>query len=557
MKKMLSFLMVCIMVLSIAGCGEKTEMDVVVDNGATATEATETSAEDTQDAVNEELDPYAPIEGKAYEIQMTKYKKEPSPDDAVMLKFYEDKFGVDINLWNLDQNKYVELLNLRIAGGEIPDMMYLSGQAGIEQNLYEQGVLLPLDREVLDKYAPNMMAMLDKLKPGWEEYCTAADGTLIKLPDFPEQPNEQAIIWRGDWLEAVGITEVPRTLEEFETALYAFTNDDPDGNGKDDTYGASLMVLQSVFGAYGAMPYWSFGYEKSFGNVWQKNDAGQLEYAGIQPKMKEALTLLNKWYEDGVLDPEFVTGENQGGYWANSHPFFYGRIGFTGHGAIYHWMPPTSDADLGGANYKELMNIDPAIAESLVYGEPPIGPYGDKGVSGESYVSNNKGTAFSSLLADEPDKFGKLLQVLDWQYASYENYLTARYGIEGEHYTKQDVTGFDGNPYTIINITEEGQNADAYFLNGMKAFPAYFEEEGSNPSLEWKLVHNIGEEVYTNDLNSALPSETMYGAELEKLTSETYYQIITGEKPIDYFDEYVETWKSSGGDIFYEEANAK
>ena len=37
-------------------------------------------------------------------------------------------------------------------------------------------------------------------------------------------------------------------------------------------------------------------------------------------------------------------------------------------------------------------------------------------------------------------------------------------------------------------------------------------------------------------------------ATLEKLEDETFLQIILGEKPIDEFDNFVEQWKSLGGD---------
>ena len=39
---------------------------------------------------------------------------------------------------------------------------------------------------------------------------------------------------RQDWLDAVG-KEVPTIIDEFYDVLVAFTKNDPDGNGKDDT----------------------------------------------------------------------------------------------------------------------------------------------------------------------------------------------------------------------------------------------------------------------------------------------------------------------------------
>lgn len=59
-----------------------------------------------------------------------------------------------------------------------------------------------------------------------------------------------------------------------------------------------------VYGAFGFLP-----------DRWTEKD-GKLVYGAVQPEIKEALTLLNKRYKDGVIDPEFITGENNGGYWA-------------------------------------------------------------------------------------------------------------------------------------------------------------------------------------------------------------------------------------------------
>ncbi|MNW22342.1 hypothetical protein D3C71_2237620 [compost metagenome] len=38
------------------------------------------------------------------------------------------------------------------------------------------------------------------------------------------------------------------------------------------------------------------------------------------------------------------------------------------------------------------------------------------------------------------------------------------------------------------------------------------------------------------------------GALLSKLESEAYLKIIYGEKPVEYFDDFVKEWKASGGD---------
>ena len=39
------------------------------------------------------------------------------------------------------------------------------------------------------------------------------------------------------------------------------------------------------------------------------------------------------------------------------------------------------------------------------------------------------------------------------------------------------------------------------------------------------------------------------------MVSETYIAIITGDKPISYFDEFVDKWRKAGGDTLEKEAN--
>ena len=53
-----------------------------------------------------------------------------------------------------------------------------------------------------------------------------------------------------------------------------------------------------------------------------------------------------------------------------------------------------------------------------------------------------------------------------------------------------------------------------------------------------------------------LPSDTRYKAEGDKLLDEGFHQIITGQRPIGYFEELVSQWNAIGGSQLTEEANA-
>ena len=52
---------------------------------------------------------------------------------------------------------------------------------------------------------------------------------------------------RQDWMEKLNLEE-PKTLDDFYNVFKAFKEQDPDGNGKDDTYGLSTAGLYDIQG---------------------------------------------------------------------------------------------------------------------------------------------------------------------------------------------------------------------------------------------------------------------------------------------------------------------
>ena len=60
---------------------------------------------------------------------------------------------------------------------------------------------------------------------------------------------------------------------------------------------------------------------------------------------------------------------------------------------------------------------------------------------------------------------------------------------------------------------------------------------------------------YENCIFGPLPSNSMYATECNKILNEGYIAIITGEQPIDYFDDMVAQWYAAGGEVLTQEAN--
>ena len=360
-----------------------------------------------------------------------------------------------------------------------------------------------------------------------------------------------ASVWRDDWLKNVGITKIPETLEEFEEAFYKFRNEDPDGNGKKDTYAISDKgIFNSIFGAFGYLPH----VMNSTDAMWREKD-GKLAYAGIQPEMKEALALLAKWYKDGIIDPEFLTGENTGGHWSNSQAFLNGRIGYTANGVYYHVIPPVAEEDAGSAFYKDFKSIAGPDATYAI-GKPPKGDSEIYGNFGGGTCSMG-GIVFGKQLEEDEEKLNKILEIINTINTDKELYNISVYGFEGEHWDKSE-SGLIISKEGVASSAERAKigAANIFSLGGLypKEWRTSDVDGITKKKYEW-AEQNTGYAMIENDLVVDLDEISQYSSLLDKMREEAYIEIITGEKPVEYFDEFVGEFLENGGQKMIDAAN--
>lgn len=106
---------------------------------------------------------------------------------------------------------------------------------------------------------------------------------------------------RQDWMEKLNLEE-PKTLDDYYNVFKAFKEQDPDGNGVDDTYGlatAGLYDIQPFLSAAGVKYKYVF------------DDEGKRTIPIASEKSVPVLEWLGKLYDEGLLDPNFAT--NGGG----------------------------------------------------------------------------------------------------------------------------------------------------------------------------------------------------------------------------------------------------
>jgi len=486
-----------------------------------------------------------------FNISWTMHQNLPVPEDAEMIRYVEQKYDVDLDIWNLENNRYESLLDLKLAQEGAPDLLRIRQPQDLLK-VQQQGLLAEIPEETLERYAPNLMAAIRKYAPDYADQGRI-DGSIYGIPVVnPTNAYRIPVVYRQDWLDKLGL-DVPDTLEEFEQVIYAFANEDPDRNGIKDTYGLSLEGMNAVFGAFGQVVFAD--------QLYFSDKHGQLVIGALEPEMKEALGYLRKWYADGVIDPEFITGENKGGYKHLSHSFINGRIGMTSMGNYYHWIDDgdyqawTVDARGGSVetpveatyNVKELKAKNPDARVS--FGRPFSGPDGKRG--SKAYDMLMSFTAIGANATKEPGKLEKILQILDDVSANPDETerATLKNGIIGKHWnwagpTREDV------------VTLPPYDKYANYLNTIGAnigmTVPYTPTERRE---QWAATLHLDQDGIYNALEVSTPSLVRNSEELIALRNRAYISFITGERPLAEFDDFVQEFLDAGGAEVLAEAN--
>ncbi len=513
-------------------------------------------------------------------ISVASYMFAPfDPDKDIVVKEAEkilkEKYGYDVtfDIQYIEYQQYQEILNTRIAGKTAPDV-FISMSSSNMDNLYEQGAIAEFDVDFFAQNAPNLYAFMNNggyhgrlanfVDMFWD-YSTVANGKMITVAGMTEagaMPYKN-LVYRGDWLDKLGVDPeaLPMTVEDFMALMYRFADEDPNGNGVKDTYGFSTTVIEALFGAYGSYTAISAGFSTnpSWGPHWFVGDDGKVICSDILPGNKDVLAILQKAYADGVLDPEFITGENTGGYWAISQGFINGLYGVSALASIGHYRYPEVMGDDGGRCAQEYYAVNGADS-TFYYGPWPAGPNGDYGWRLGYAVGIGENMLYNASLNDDPEKLAAIFAILDIFFTDDELALLTACGVEGVTFEYTDA-----GSVVMLKTNEELNECGVAVLRGLYGgggnYNEMIQELGfyNNPDiknrLEWAAKPQYDSYLLTV-VPVALPSQSTYASELLAFRDETWISIIKGDLPVDYYDEYVQGWLDLGGQVLTDEANA-
>ena len=375
--------------------------------------------------------------------------------DSIWQKI-EEKANVSLKIEGTTHNSdyYTTLnpiINTGVGTDDIPDVIFtVPGTANIGDaygKWVEQDLFYNIDDLLAEK--PGEYPYIEALLTG-KQYrnITYGEGAHTLIP-YITSNSGWGIYYRTDWLINVGyyttdengnkIAKTPKTIDEFAEVLKLFTENDPDKDNKNDTYGMSpygdTFYLNPLYHAFGVTP----DYDLDANN--------KATYMYLQPEFKNFLSWFNQMYSNGYIDPQFAANKDN----MDREKFFEGTTGILITNAEQHvtWIADAFE----NSNGKGL----------LTFGDAPVGTktLGKEGASGFSDWGGWWGGY--SILKDCKDPHAAL-RLFDYLY-SPEGSALRSYGIENIHYTIVDneiVPSVDGRNEEPDNTFNNNKDADGY-----------------------------------------------------------------------------------------------
>jgi len=475
-------------------------------------------------------------EGKMHDISFMSYAYVRFPEpESPGVEAIRQKFKANVQSQYILASDFNTKLSVVMASGAMPDVVHIMSADANYIKWAREGAFLPLD-DYIDQYETF------KLVPDavWDQF--RVDGKIYSIPMY-SPTYVQSITIRQDWLDRLGL-KVPTNYEELLQAAIAFTHDDPDGNGKDDTYGFAMAEKNSPEFSGGA--YWS--------SAWYHKDAeGNYIPGMIGPGRREVVETLAKAYAEGAVTKDFAVLN-----WAQANQEFY-----SGKAGIFIGIPNGMEEGY----YMGLLEINPeAVVTSIPYFVAPDGSQGS--LLNQGYFGL---TTLSSALADDPEKVEKILTMLDYS----RTFIPPEERTpDNEHYDW--LMGGVGVGYDMVDgrpVVREGAESIApvgYMFAREEWRPwapsneanQYSQMVYKDPKMQAFIAKIEAMEKEYNKTPYADPSRGVYsetwaqqGLELTNYLNGEITKMISGHRPVSEWDQMVQEWKDRGGADYIKEIN--
>ncbi|MBQ6886040.1 MAG: extracellular solute-binding protein [Lachnospiraceae bacterium] len=518
-RKLILSLLVGVMTLNLmtaCGNGNSATTDVnkeVVDNQAASGIETEQISNELIDVLNQE---------ETLKLAIVTMQGYTTPDSETE-KWMEERYNLDVEVialpgWS-DGTAKISLL----MGDETqrPDIIWWWNMESDFAQWVDAGLLVDVS-PYMEKYTV-MRDYYNSIDPGVLFYAASDDGSIYRIPGDVAEPACETLWIRQDWLDNLGL-KVPTTLDELEDVLYAFTFDDPDGNGIDDTYGLGGDGYD-----YRSFWPWIQGSGDGLGRMELiRKDDGSYVHGAATEDCKIWLGRVAKLYADGVITSNIVTDTDRGEQMANG-----------GYGVTYDFIDLNNPSN---ATMQSFYSTNPDakwVAIDMVAG--------DNGTPQDDPCSVSAWCYFGiTNVCKDPERAYAIWDDM----AKPENYLRRRFGVEGRDY----VDNGDGT-YEIIHSGDGAENTEQNL--GIKLFQDLFSRKDeyniSNTAETTALFERAKDDsriAYSHTIERRNP--TLYkvnnelGTDIGDIVKEYSWSVISGNRSLEEWDTYIADLEAAG-----------
>jgi len=304
-KKFFSLGLGGLLAFSMVGCGSSSSSTSASPEASTEATPAASSEAPAESAATDEV-----VKPEKISMMVNGTFCDVASGQADVVNKYKELTGIDLEITTIDHNSYNDQLALAFASGDVADVVILSA-------------------EYYAAYATQ--GALADITSYWEASETKASGRIdetyidsLYIDDTlyaftPARGNGCITYLRQDWLDKLGLA-VPTTYDEYIKVLEAFTTQDPDGNGQNDTYGvtgAGIISTEAPWTNY--LPeFW----QDSYPDFYEKEDGTWVDGFGEQATA-DALQRLKDAYSAGIIDMEVTTNKTS----ACRDKFYNGKCG--------------------------------------------------------------------------------------------------------------------------------------------------------------------------------------------------------------------------------------
>lgn len=447
--------------------------------------------------------------------------------DYEAVKALEEKFNVNFEFIHPPVGQESENFNIMMSDEKLPDMIFCRGidrfyPGGVEM-AYADGVLYDYTDDINAVDTPNFYNMING-DPYLMKAVTDDEGRIIRLGAKicgSEEADLNFIgpLIRSDYLAAANM-EVPKTIDDWTAMLQAMKD-----NGVEYPLAldkSQLIYTSNIFaGAYGVS-----------GNSYFLKEDGSVAFGPYEDAYKDFLTQMHEWYEAGFINPDFASQDTD----SIMSMAAGDRIGSTlihlyTYGVTYFVTTEGDDPD-----------------KVMVAAPMPVLNEGDT----RNLRSSSRSLGDYKYITADAENKDACIALLDALYLEDIDLMMAN-GIEGVGYTMEDgapvQAALSADASKEVRLGSCPQQWHAYEDTDLNYILTKKYNKGcQDEALElWKTEGTSGS-ISNFIMYNTEESETRstYNSDVSTAVEEWVMKFITGQEPIDKFDEFREILKNEG-----------